>query len=75
MVWGSNPGGGFSLSIWTGPGAHPASYIMGTVSFGGGGGERLRCGIDHPSPSSTEVKKRVELYMYSLSVPSWPVLG
>jgi hypothetical protein len=28
-----------------------------------------------PTPSSTEVKERVELYLYSPSGPSWPVLG
>jgi len=28
----------------------------------------------HP-PSSAEVKERVELYLYSPSGPSWPVLG
>jgi hypothetical protein len=27
------------------------------------------------TPSSTEVKERVELYIYSPSGPSWPVLG
>ena len=32
-------------------------------------------GIDHPLPSSTEVKERVELYICSPSGPSWPVLG
>jgi hypothetical protein len=32
-------------------------------------------GIDHPPASSTEVKGRVELYVCSLSGPSWPVLG
>jgi hypothetical protein len=30
--------------------------------------------VDHPSPSSAEVQERVKLYLYSLSVPSWPVL-
>jgi len=36
-----------------------------------------RSGIDanHPPPSSDEVKERVELYLYSLSGPSRPVLG
>ena len=29
----------------------------------------------HPPPSSAEVKERVELYLYSTSVPSWPVVG
>ena len=32
-------------------------------------------GVDHPTPSSAEVKERVELYVYSSSGPSWPVLG
>jgi hypothetical protein len=32
-------------------------------------------GIDYPPPSSTEVKERVELYLYSPVGPSWPVLG
>jgi hypothetical protein len=32
-------------------------------------------GVDHPSPSSAEVKERVELYLYSPSGPSWPVPG
>jgi len=31
-------------------------------------------GIDHPIPSSDEVKEEVELYIYP-SGPSWPVLG
>jgi len=32
-------------------------------------------GVDHPPPSSAEVKERVELYLYSTSGPSWPVIG
>jgi hypothetical protein len=28
-----------------------------------------------PTPSSGEVKERVELYLYSPSGPSWPVIG
>ena len=32
-------------------------------------------GLDHQPPSSAEVKERVELYLYSPSGPSWPVLG
>jgi len=34
-------------SVQTGPGAHPASYIMGTGSFPGV--KRPGCGVDHPS--------------------------
>jgi hypothetical protein len=32
-------------------------------------------GTDHPPPSSAEVKERVELYLYSPSGHTWPVLG
>ena len=32
-------------------------------------------GIDHPLLFRDEVKERVELYHYSPSGPSWPVLG
>ena len=31
-------------------------------------------GVDHPPPSSAEVKERVELYLYSLSVLSWQAI-
>ena len=31
-------------------------------------------GVNHPPPSSAEVKERVELYLYSPSGSSWPVL-
>ena len=37
--------------------------------------KRTGRGVDHPPPSSAEVKERVELYLYSPSGPSWPVLG
>jgi len=66
-------GARFTTSVQTGPGAHPASYTMGTVSF-----PRVKLpghGIDHPLPSGAEVKERVELYLYSPFGPSWPVVG
>ena len=59
--------------IQTGPGAHPASYSMGTGSFPGV--KRPGRGIDHPPQSRAELKERVELYLYSLSGRSWSVLG
>jgi hypothetical protein len=53
----------FSAPVQTGPGAHPASYTMGTGSFPGV--KRPGRGVDNTTPSSAEVKKRVELYLYS----------
>jgi hypothetical protein len=32
-------------------------------------------GVDHPPPSSSEVKETVELHLYSHSGSSWHVLG
>ena len=32
-------------------------------------------GVDQPPPSGAEVKETVQLYIYSPSGPSWPVLG
>jgi len=55
------------------PGAHPASCTMGTGSFSEA--KRPGRGTDHPLPSSAEVQERAELYLYSTSGPSWPVLG
>jgi len=62
----------FSTLIQTGPGAYPASYTMSTGSFLGV--KQPGPGVDHPSPSNAEVKEIVELYLYSPSGPSWPVL-
>jgi hypothetical protein len=44
---------------------------MGTVSFPGVKRQKRW----PPTPSSAEVKERAELYLYSPSGPSWPVLG
>jgi hypothetical protein len=60
-------GAGFSASFQTGPDAHLASYTMGTVSF---------LGVQLPGAGDdAEVKERAELYLYSTSGPSCPVLG
>jgi hypothetical protein len=47
--WGAR----FIVHVQTGPGAHPASYTMGTESFPGV--KWPRRGADHPPPSSAEV--------------------
>jgi len=65
-------GARFSAVIQTGSGAHPAFSTMGTGSFLGI--KRPGRG-NHPPPSSTKVKERVELYLYSPSGPLWPVQG
>ena len=66
----------FPAPLQTGPGAHPASYTVGTGSLPGV--KRPGRGVDHPSPFRAEVKERVRLYLYSLSGLSrpnvvWPI--
>jgi hypothetical protein len=61
----------FSAPVQTGPGAHPAPIqLVPGLSLPGPGS-----GVNHPSPSSVEVKERVELHLYSSSGPLRPVLG
>ena len=67
--WGAR----FSAPVRTGPGAYPASCTMGTGSFPGV--KRPGCGADHPPPPKRRGHERVELYLYSPSGPSWPVMG
>lgn len=66
-------GARFSASFQTDPGTHPSSFITGTGYFpvikGPGGGVEL------PPPTSPKVKEAVELYFYSISGLSYPVLG
>jgi hypothetical protein len=38
-------------------------------------GKRPWRGVDHPPAHSVEVKERIELYLYSTSGPSRPVLA
>ena len=74
-VRGSNPGGGDIFR--TGPdqpwGPPSLLYSGYRVSFTGVK-RSGRC-ANQPLPYSTEVKERVELYLYSSSGPSWPLLG
>ena len=48
------------------PGAHPASYAVGTGSCPGV--KWLGHGVNHPPPSSTKVKESVELYLLAFIV-------
>ena len=66
--WGAR----FSAPVHTGPGAQPASYTVGTGSFPGV--KRPRRGVDHPHPSSAEVKERVSILLLHFGL-SWPVVG
>ena len=47
----------FPAPVHIGPGAHPASYTVGTGSFPGV--KWPGRGVDHPPASSAEVKERV----------------
>ena len=66
-------GARFSAPVHTGSKAHPASYIMDTGSFPGV--KRPGRGVDYPPPSNAQLNETVKLYHFSLSGPSWPVLG
>jgi hypothetical protein len=73
-VRGSNPGGEEVFRTcpdrpW---GPHSSLYNWYRVSFKGV--KRPELGVNNPLPSHPEVKERVELYVYSLSGCSWPVL-
>ena len=49
--WGAR----FSAPVQTGPGAHPASYTMGTWSFPGV--KRPGRGVDHPPHQTPRLKE------------------
>jgi hypothetical protein len=74
-VRGSNLGGGEIFSTRPDRPWGPPSLLYNGYRFSFPGVKRPGRGVDHPPPSSTVVKERVELYLYSPSGPSWPVLG
>ena len=51
--------GEISVSVQTGPGASPASFIMGT----GPGVERPGSGVNHTLPYRAEIEEIVELHL------------
>ena len=77
MVWTAGdrkPAGTiFSAPVQTSPGPRLASYTVGTGSLFLVIA-RQGCDVNHPPPSSAEVKERVELYLCSPSGPTCRVL-
>jgi hypothetical protein len=69
-----NPGGGEIFRICPDRPWGPPSLLYNGYRVIPGGKAPGR-GADHPPPTSAEVKEKVELYLYSPSGPSWPVLG
>ena len=53
----------------------PPSLLYNGYRLSFPGAKRLGRGVNHPTPTSAEVKDRVELYVYSPLAPSWPVPG
>jgi hypothetical protein len=49
----------------------PIQWVPGSLFLGV---KQPGCGFDHPPPSNTEVKIRVELYFYPPLGFQWPVL-
>jgi len=60
----SRGGTRFSAPLQTGPGAHPASYTMGTPYFPGV--KQPECGVDHPPHRAPRLKKE---YSYISTPP------
>jgi hypothetical protein len=65
-------GARFFATIQTGHGP-PSLLYNGYQVFPGV--KQLRRVVDHPPPSSAEVNEIVELYLYCLFGPLWPVIG
>jgi hypothetical protein len=67
-------GEGFSIPVQTDTVPHSSSCAMGTGSLFPGI-KRSGSGVDHAPSSTSEVRERVELHLYSPSGPSWPIVG
>jgi hypothetical protein len=64
-VRGSNPGGGQILRNRLDRHWGPTTLLYNVYRVSFPGVKRPGRGVDHPPPSSAEVKERVELYLYS----------
>jgi len=64
-VRGSNPGGGRDFPHPSRPALEPTQPLTQWAPGFLPGVKRPGRGVDHPTPSSAEVKQMVELYLYS----------
>jgi hypothetical protein len=74
MVRRLNPGGGEISHIRPDRLWCPTTLLNNGYRVSFPGVKRPERGVNHPSPSSAEVKERAELYLYSPSEPSQPVI-
>ena len=74
-VRGLNPGEGEIFRTCPDRPWGPPSLLYNGYRLSSPGVKRPGRGVDHPPPSSADVKERVGLYLYSTSGPSWPDLG
>jgi hypothetical protein len=74
-VQGSSAGGGENFCTRPDRPWGPPSLLNNRHLVSLQGVKRLGRGVDHPLPSTAEVKEWVELYVYSPSEPSWFALG
>ena len=69
-VRGSNPGGGEVFRIRPDRPWGPPSLLYNGYRVSFQREKRWKRGVNHPLPSSAEVKETIELYLYSTSEPS-----
>jgi hypothetical protein len=75
MVQRSNPSGGEIFCTCPNWFFGPPSLLFNIYQVFLPGLKWLGCGVEHPLPPRAEVKERIELYLYSISRLSQPVLG